>query len=83
MMTEEQKRKKAERDRRYREKKKLEKASEADLQATIDPAPESAMQSPDSELQERYRKEFEAVPVLEEPLTDFEVYKRRHARMFR
>lgn len=47
-MTEEQKLKKAarERERRYREKKKLEKAEEADLQATVDPAPESAMQSP-------------------------------------
>lgn len=31
MMTEKQKKLKAERDRRYREKKKLEKAAEADL----------------------------------------------------
>lgn len=106
MMTEEQKRKKAERDRRYREKKKLEKAAEADLQAQIDPAPESAMQAPDSELMERYRKELQPEPVLErqvpppcvveghpddlppvkieqETLTYFDVFKRRHERMFK
>jgi hypothetical protein len=83
MMTEKQKKLKAERDRRYREKKKLEKAAESDLQAQIDPAPESAMQAPDSELQERYKKEFQAEPVLEVPLTDFDVYKRRHEGMFK
>lgn len=82
-MTEEQKRLKAERDRRYREKKKAEKAAEKDLQAPIDPAPESAMQAPDSELQERYRKELQPEPVLEEPLTYFDVYKRRHEGMFK
>ena len=68
MMTEEQKRKKAERDRRYREKKKLEKAAEADLQAPIDVAPESAMQSSVMELMEgqaRYREELQQQPVLE------------------
>lgn len=75
--------KKAERDRRYREKKKLEKVAEADLQAPVDPAPESAMQASDSELLERYRKEFQPEPVLEEPLTYFDVYKRRHEDMFR
>lgn len=82
-MTEEQKKLKAERDRRYREKKKAEKAAEKDLQAPIDPAPESAMQAPDSELMERYRKELQPEPVLEEPLTYFDVYKRRHEGMFK
>lgn len=81
-MTEEQKKRKAERDRRYREKKKLEKAAEADMQAPVDPAPESAMQapvdpSPESAMQspsvmelmegqERYREEFKGVPVKPE-----------------
>lgn len=82
-MTEEQKKKKAERDRRYREKKKAEKAAESDLQAPVDPSPESALQALDSELQERYRKELQPEPVLEEPLTYFDVYKRRHEDMFR
>lgn len=107
-MTEEQKKLKAERDRRYREKKKAEKAAEKDLQAPIDPAlesvtddalerewnalpsgkivpyrPESAMQAPDSGLKERYRKELQQDPVLEEPLTYFDVYKRRHEEMFK
>lgn len=85
MMTEGQKRKKAERDRRYREKKKLEKAAEADLQAPIDVAPESAMQSPVMELmegQERYRKELQPEPVLDKPeeITAFDVQKRRMER---
>lgn len=56
----------AERQKAYRERKKAEKAAESDLQAPIDQAPESAMQAPDSELQERYRKELQPEPVLEE-----------------
>ena len=110
MMTERQKKLKAERDRRYREKKKLEKAAEADLQAQVDTAPESAMQSPSvmelMEGQERYREELQQQPVIErqvpppcvvegcpddlppvkiepEMITYFDVFKRRHARMFR
>ena len=61
-MTEEQKRLKAERNKRYREKKKaakLEKdaqapidpALESAMQAEIEKAPESAMQTPSNEKQ--------------------------------
>lgn len=50
-MTEEQKKLKAERNKRYREKKKAAKL-EKDLQAPIDPAPESAMQTPSNEKQQ-------------------------------
>lgn len=73
----------AERQKAYRERKKAAKAAELDLQAPIDPAPESAMQAPEPELLERYRKELQPEPVLEEPLTYFDVYKRRHEDMFR
>ena len=73
----------AERQKAYRERKKAEKAALKDMQAPIDPAPESAMQAPDSELMERYRKELQPEPVLEEPLTNFDVYKRRHEGMFK
>lgn len=74
----------AERQKAYRERKKAAaKAAEADLQAPVDPAPESAMQAPEPELLERYRKELQPEPVLEEPLTYFDVYKRRHEDMFR
>lgn len=73
----------AERQKAYRERKKAAKAAELDLQAPVDPAPESAMQAPEPELLERYRKELQPEPVLEEPLTYFDVYKRRHEDMFR
>jgi hypothetical protein len=73
----------AERQKAYRERKKAAKAAEVDLQAPVDPAPESAMQTPEPELLERYRKELQPEPVLEEPLTYFDVYKRRHEDMFR
>ena len=73
----------AERQKAYRERKKAAKAAELDLQAQIDPAPESAMQVPEPELLERYRKELQPEPVLEEPLTYFDVYKRRHEGMFK
>lgn len=73
----------AERQKAYRERKKAAKAAEADLQAPIDPAPESAMQATEPELLERYRKELQPEPILEEPLTYFDVYKRRHEDMFR
>lgn len=73
----------AERQKAYRERKKAAKAAEADLQAPVDPTPESAMQAPEPELLERYRKELQPEPVLEEPLTYFDVYKRRHEDMFK
>lgn len=62
-MTEEQKKLKAERDRRYREKKKLEKAEKADLQAPVDPAPETAFQVTEEQM-ERYRQELQQQPVF-------------------
>lgn len=68
-MTEKQKKLKAERDRRYREKKKAEKAAEADLQAPVDPAPESAMQSSVIRLLDE-----------QEGLTAFDVQRRRMMR---
>lgn len=89
-MTEEQKKLKAERDRRYREKKKLEKAAEADLQAPVDPAPESAMQSPVFVRQvpppivvEGHPDDLPPVEIPPETLTYFDVFKRRHDGMFK
>lgn len=89
-MTEEQKKLKAERDRRYREKKKLEKAAEADLQAPVDPAPESAMQAPvigrkvpPPCVVEGNQDDLPPVEIPAETLTYFDVYKRRHEEMFK
>jgi hypothetical protein len=89
-MTEEQKKLKAERDRRYREKKKLEKAAEADLQAPVDPAPESSMQSPVIGRQvpppcvvEGHPDDLPPVKIEPEMITYFDVYKRRHEEMFK
>ena len=89
-MTEEQKKLKAERDRRYREKKKAEKAAEKDLQAQIDPAPESAMQSPVIGRQvpppcvvEGKPDDIPPVKIEPEMITYFDVYKRRHEEMFK
>lgn len=87
----------AERQKAYRERKKAEKAAlkdmqaamppavEADLQAKIDQAPESAIQSPSvmelMEGQERYREELQQQPVIDDPeLTAFDVQKRRMER---
>ena len=76
----------AERQKAYRERKKAAKAAELDMQAPIDPAPESAMQSPSvmelMEGQERYREEFQPEPVIDEPeeLTSFDVQRRRMER---
>lgn len=76
----------AERQKAYRERKKAEKAALKDMQAPIDPAPESAMQSPSvmelMEGQERYRKELQPEPVLDEQegLTAFDVQRRRMMR---
>lgn len=74
----------AERQKAYRERKKKEKeaakTSPLGLQAPVDPAPESAMQVPEPELVERYRKELQPEPVLDEPLTVFDVLQRRMER---
>lgn len=89
-MTEEQKRLKAERDRRYREKKKAEKAAEKGPQAPIDQAPESAMQSPVIGRQvpppcvvEGKPDDIPPVKIEPEMITYFDVYKRRHEEMFK
>lgn len=89
-MTEEQKKLKAERDRRYREKKKAQKAAEKDLQAPVDPAPESAMQSPVIGPQvpppcvvEGHPDDIPPVKIEPEMITYFDVYKRRHEGMFK
>lgn len=77
-MTEEQKAKKAARERERRAR--LKEAAKSDMQAPIDPAPESAMQITEEQM-ERYRQELQPQPVLsEEPLTTFEVLRRRMAR---
>lgn len=77
-MTEEQKKLKAERDRRYRAR--LKEAAKSDMQAPIEPAPETAFQVTEEQM-ERYRQELQPQPVLsEEPLTTFEVLRRRMAR---
>jgi superfamily II RNA helicase len=75
----------AERQKAYRERKKAEKAALKDMQAPIDPAPESAMQSPSvmelMEGQERYREELQQQPVIDDQeLTAFDVQKRRMDR---
>jgi superfamily II RNA helicase len=75
----------AERQKAYRERKKAEKAALKDMQAPIDPAPESAMQSPSvmelMEGQERYREELQQQPVIDDQeLTAFDVQKRRMMR---
>lgn len=93
-MIEEQKKLKAERDRRYREKKKAQKSMQ----------PSSLMEL--MEGQERYREELQQQPVFvrqvpppivvegnpddlppveipAETLTYFDVYKRRHDGMFK
>lgn len=77
-MTEDQKAKKAARERERRAR--LKEAAKSDMQAPIDPAPESAMQITEEQM-ERYRQELQPQPVLsEEPLTTFEVLRRRMAR---
>lgn len=75
----------AERQKAYRERKKAAKEAMKDMQAPIDPSPESAMQSPSVmeliEGQGRFRKELQPGPVMEpEELTAFDVQKRRMER---
>lgn len=77
-MTEEQKAKKAARERERRAR--LKEAAKLDMQAPIDPAPESAFQVSEEQM-EKYRQELQPQPVLsEEPLTTFEVLRRRMKR---
>lgn len=77
-MTEEQKAKKAARERERRAR--LKEVAKLDMQAPIDPAPESAFQASEEQM-EKYRQELQPQPVLsEEPLTTFEVLRRRMAR---
>ena len=76
-MTEEQKAKKAARERERRAR--LKEAAKSDMQAPIDPAPESAFQVSEEQM-EKYRQELQPQPVLEEPLTPFDVLRRRMER---
>lgn len=77
-MTEEQKAKKAARERERRAR--LKEAAKSDMQAPIEPATETAFQVTEEQM-ERYRQELQPQPVLpEEPLTPFDVLRRRMAR---
>lgn len=77
-MTEEQKAKKAARERERRAR--LKEAAKLDMQAPIEPSPETAFQVTEEQM-EKYRQELLPQPVLsEEPLTTFEVLRRRMAR---
>ena len=79
-MTEEQLKKKRERDAEYRRRKRAQEKETPDMQAPLDPAPETSFQ-PTEEQMEMYRQELQPQPVLpEEPLTPFEVLRRRMAR---
>lgn len=74
----------AERQKAYRERKKAAKAAELNMQAPIDPAPESAMQSPSvMELMEGHPDDLPPVKIEPETITYFDVYKRRHEGMFK
>lgn len=77
-MTEEQKKLKAERDRRYREKKKAEKAAGKDTQA-----PETVRQVPPPCVVEGAPDDLPPVNIEPETLTYFDVFKRRHEGMFK
>lgn len=78
-MTEEQLKKKRERDAEYRRRKRAQEKETLDMQAPIDPAPETAFQVSEEQM-EKYRQELQPQPVLEEPLTPFDVLRRRMAR---
>lgn len=80
----------AERQKAYRERKKAEKAALKDMQAPVDPAPESAMQQPVFEWQvpppcvvEGHPDDLSPVKIEPETITYFDVYKRRHEGMFK
>lgn len=78
-MTEEQLKKKRERDAEYRRRKRAQEKETLDTQAPIDHAPETAFQVSEEQM-EKYRQELQPQPVLEEPLTPFEVLRRRMER---
>lgn len=85
-MTEEQKKKKAERDRRYREKKKAEKAAESDLQSPsvmLQQQPIFEWQAPPPCVVEGHPDDLPPVKIEPETITYFDVYKRRHEGMFK
>ena len=87
-MTEEQKKLKAERDRRYREKKKAQKALEEldrqmprEEQETVCNA--LMRQVPGPIVVEGNPDDLPPVEIPAETLTYFDVYKRRHEEMFK
>lgn len=77
-MTDEQKAKKAARERERRAR--LKEESKLDMQAPIEPFPETAFQVTEEQM-EKYRQELQPPVVIpEEPLTTFEVLRRRMER---
>ena len=83
-MTEEQKKRKAERDKRYRENKKL-KAERASIHPAtpVDPNPVPSAIRLERHLPEPTKATLDAirpVPVLDYPRTDFDVLMRRMRR---
>ena len=83
-MTEEQKKRKAERDKRYRENKKL-KAERASIHPAtpVDPNPVPSAIRLERRLPEPSKaalEEIRTIPVLDYPQTDFDVLMRRMRR---
>lgn len=77
-MTEEQKAKKAARERERRTR--LKEEAKLDMQTPIDPAPATAFQVSEEQM-EKYRQELQPPVVIpEEPLTPFDVLRRRMER---
>ena len=83
-MTEEQKKRKAERDKKYRENKKLKAGRAAIHSATlVDPNPVPPVLRLESHLAEPSKASLDAImpiPVLDYPQTDFDVLMRRMRR---
>ena len=83
-MTEEQKKRKAERDRKYRENKKLKAERAVTHPATpVDPNPVPPVIRLERHLPEPSKATLDAirpVPVLDYPQTDFDVLMRRMRR---
>ena len=79
-MTEEQLKKKRERDTEYRRRKRAQDKEAIDMQAPVDPAPETAFQVTEEQM-EKYRQELQPPVIIpEEPLTPFDVLRRRMER---
>lgn len=78
-MTEEQKKRKAERQKKYRENKKM----KAERAAPVDPNPVPPVIRSERHLPEHSKAALDAIrpiPVLDYPRTDFDVLMRRMRR---